>query len=102
MVTDHLAGNDPPNDAFSMELAGEIGAVLADSMSASGPEMDAMLHMLAHRVCAEARQLALPPEKMLIAIKRLFERLPSTSVHAEQRRLVFEKFISVCIDDYFK
>jgi len=38
---------------------------------------------------------------MLIAIKHLFERLPPTAMHIEQRRLVFERFISSCIDDYF-
>ena len=102
MVTTHPAGDGPQNGAFSAELASDIAGVFADTVSASGPALDAALHALAHRVCSEARQLALPPEKMLIAIKHLFERLPQTAVHIEQRRLVFERFISSCIDDYFK
>ena len=102
MVTNNPAGNSPPRSAFSGELASDLAAAFADSLSASGAGPDAALHALAHRVCAEAQQLSLPPEKMLIAIKHLFERLPPTAVHIEQRRLVFERFISSCIDDYFK
>ena len=102
MVTNEPAGNGPPHGAFSDELASDIAAALADPMSASGPALDAALHSLAHRVCVEARQLALSPEKMLIAIKHLFERLPPPSLHIEQRRLMFERFISSCIDDYFR
>ncbi len=102
MVTHNPAGNGPSHAAFSAELASDIAAALGDSLSESGPGLDAALHALAHRVCSEAKQLALPPEKMLIAIKHLFERLPPTAVYAEQRRLVFERFISTCIDDYFK
>ena len=102
MVNNNPAGDGPHHGTFSAELARDIAAVIASPLSASGGEQDAALRALAHRVCAEARQLALPPEKMLIAIKQLFERLPSTAVHADQRRLVFERFISRCIDDYFK
>ena len=102
MVTTHPAGDGPQNGAFSAELGRDIAAAFADPLSASGPTLDATLHALAHRVCAEARQLVLPPEKMLIAIKHLVERLPPNAVHIEQRRLLFERFISSCIDDYFK
>ena len=102
MVTNNPAGNAPSYAAFSAELASDIAVALANSLSESGAGLDAALHVLAHRVCAEARQLALPPEKMLIAIKHLFERLPPTAVYDEQRRHVFERFISACIDDYFK
>ena len=37
---------------------------------------------------------------MRMAIKHRFERL-LPPVPVEQRRLVFERFISSCIDDYF-
>ena len=102
MVTNHPPDNSPSYGAFSAELLSDIAAALADSLSAPGTVEDAALRALAHRVCMEARHLALPPEKMLIAIKHLFERLPLTPVYSEQRRQVFERFISTCIDDYFK
>ena len=102
MVNNNPAGNGPHHGAFSAELADDIAAALARSLSASGGTQDAALDALAHRVCAEAKVLAFPPEKMLIAIKHLFEQLPPTAVHAEQRHLVFARFISSCIDDYFK
>ena len=102
MVTNQPSGHEPFHGAFSAELTHDIAAALTDSLSGSSPMHDATLHVLAHRVCAEARELALPPEKMLIAIKQLFERLPAPSVRLEERRMVFERFISCCIDDYFK
>ena len=101
MVTNHPAGNGPYHSAFSAELTSDIAAALGDSLSAGGPLQDATLRALAHRVCAEARELALPPEKMLIAVKQLVERLPPQTIHVDQRRIVFERFISSCIDDFF-
>lgn len=102
MVTNHLSGNSQPHGELSAELLSDIAVAFAHSMSANGAAQDAALRALAHRVCDEARHLALPPEKMLIAIKHLFERLPPTSAHSEQQRRVFDRFISSCIDDYFK
>lgn len=102
MVTNQPSGHGPYHGAFSAELTRDIAAALTDSLSARGPMHDATLHALAHRVCAEARELTLPPEKMLIAIKQLFEQLPAASVRLDERRMVFERFISSCIDDYFK
>ncbi|CAN5904193.1 hypothetical protein BH11GEM1_BH11GEM1_29170 [soil metagenome] len=102
MGTNHPSGNSQPNGAFSAELLSDIAVALADCLSASGAVQDAALRPLAHRVCIEARHLALPPEKMLIAVKHLFERLPPTPAPFEHRRQVFERFISTCIDDYFK
>ncbi len=102
MVTNQPSGHDPHHGAFSAELTRDIAAALMDSLSATGAMHDATLHVLAHRVCAEARALTLPPEKMLIAIKQLFEQLPAPSLRLDERRKVFERFISSCIDDYFR
>lgn len=103
MVTNQPVGEGPSHGVFSVGLASDISEVLGHSLLVSGPGQHAVLHALAHRVCAEARELALPPEKMLIAIKHLFERMPQApGAHSEQRRLMFERFISNCIDDYFK
>ena len=102
MVNNNPAGNGPHHGAFSAELADDIAAALAGSLSASGGTQDAALDALAHRVCAEAKVLAFPPEKMLIAIKHLFERISLPELpHSDRRRQTFEKFISGCIESYF-
>jgi len=104
----YMADNKPPDDGlphsgFSPELTHDIGVALGDSMRSSEPSVaNAKLQALTNRVCAEAKALGLPPEKMLIEIKRLFERIPLSSVpHTERRQRTFERFISGCIESYF-
>ncbi|MEO8620163.1 MAG: hypothetical protein ABI625_03785 [bacterium] len=102
-----MADNKPPDDGlphsgFSPELTRDIGLALSDYLRSSEPAANAELQTLTNRVCAEAKALGLPPEKMLIEIKRLFERLPSHDVpHTERRQKTFERFITGCIESYF-
>ena len=75
---------------------------LNDYLMSYGVEAEAKLRMLTNRVCAEAHALSFPPEKMLIAIKQLFERAPlSDVIHRDSRRRAFERFVSGCIKTYF-
>lgn len=87
---------------FSPGLTRDIDAALRAYLLAYHPESDAILRSLTNRVCAEAKVLGLPSEKMLIAIKRLFDDLSLPDApHSERRQQVFEKFISGCIESYF-
>ena len=101
MVTHDRSGPDP--DGFSPQLTGDVAQALNVFLLSNGPEADAQLRDLTNRVCAEAHELGLPPEKMLIAIKQLFERAPLPDfAHSESRRYAFERFISGCIKAYFE
>jgi len=100
MVTHDPSGCGP--DGFSPELAHEVATALNDYLQSYGADADVKLRALTNRVCAEAHALAFPPEKMLIAIKQLFERAPlSDVIHTDSRRRAFERFVSGCIKTYF-
>ena len=84
--------------SFSPELTRDVASALRAYLLSFGAEGDAELQQLTKRVCKEAHALGLPPEKMLIAIKRLFEQAPFPDLRRSERRLrAFEKFISGCI-----
>lgn len=100
MVTHDPSGGVP--DGFSPELTRDVASALNEYLLSHEPEADEQLRDLTNRVCSEAHELGLPPEKMLIAIKHLFERAPLPDViHSDSRRLAFERFISGCIKAYF-
>jgi hypothetical protein len=101
MVTNGRSGSSP--EGFSPQLTRDVAQALNEYLLSNGPEADARLRDLTNRVCAEAHELGLPPEKMLIAIKQLFERAPLPDiVHLDSRRFAFERFISGCIKAYFE
>jgi hypothetical protein len=100
MVTHDPSGRGP--DGFSPELAHEVTTALNDYLLASGIDAEIRLRALTNRVCAEAHALGLPPERMLVAIKQLFERAPlSDVINTDSRRRAFERFVSSCIKTYF-
>ena len=102
MVTHEPVGDGVHRSRFSPELHRDISEALAHRLTSRDADADAALHALTNRVCAEARVLGLPPEKMLIEIKHLFQQHPiSEQPPAEQRRQLFERFISGCIKSYF-
>ncbi|MEP6991294.1 MAG: hypothetical protein ABJA80_10225 [bacterium] len=89
---------------FSPGLASDIGAALGNYLASPGPDAraEAALRSVTNRVCTEAKGLGLPPEKMLIAIKQLFDHTPlPDTVQPDRRRKAFERFITGCIDSYF-
>lgn len=102
MVTHEPAGDGAQHFGFSPELQRDIAQALGHRLLSRDAEADATLRELTNRVCAEARLLGLPPEKMLIEVKHLFQQHPiSEQPQSEQRRQLFERFISGCIKSYF-
>ena len=102
MVMHEPTDDGPSSSVFSQKLTRDMARALSDYLLTNEPEADAALRALTARVCAEAKLLGLPPEKMLIAIKHLFERLSLPELaHSERRRQTFEHFISGCIESYF-
>jgi len=100
MVSHDRTGSGP--DGFSPQLTRDVAQALNEYLLSGDREADAPLRDLANRVCAEAHALGLPPEKMLIAIKKLFERVPLDVSHSDNVRFAYERFISWCIRAYFE
>jgi hypothetical protein len=87
---------------FSAELRSEVSAAIEDYRQHRGPESEARLRAVTERVCAEAHALDLPPEKMLIAIKKFYAILPYSNTTGDwERREAFDRFVSGCIEAYF-
>ena len=102
MVMHEPTEEHPRPSPFSLELTRDIAGALSDYLLTDGSGADATLRALTNRVCAEAKVLGLPPEKMLIAIKQLFERISLHDLpHSDRRRQAFQTFVSGCIESYF-
>ena len=99
MVSHDRTGSGP--DGFSPQLTCDVAQALNEYLLSKGPAADAQQRDIAIRVCAEAHALGLPPEKMLIAIKQLFERAMADVTNSDSRRHAYERFISACIRAYF-
>ncbi len=102
MVMQEPTKDDPHLSPFSVELTRDVAGALSDYLLPGRSGAGSPLRALTNRVCAEAKVLGLPPEKMLIAIKQLFERISLRDLpHSDRRRQAFETFVSGCIESYF-
>jgi hypothetical protein len=87
---------------FSAELTREVGKALGALLASPGEETRERLRLATQRVCREAHQLALAPEQMVIALKRLFERVPlAGAIDPDRRRAAYEQFVAGCIAAYY-
>jgi hypothetical protein len=88
---------------FSAELTREVGKALGALLASPGDQSQERLRLATQRVCTEAHQLSLPPEQMVIALKRLFERVPiAGAIDPERRRAAYEQFVAGCISAYYE
>jgi hypothetical protein len=97
--------HDPADEGlggFSADLTREVGKALGALLSSPGDETQERLRVATQRVCTEAHQMSLPPEQMVIALKRLFERVPlAGAFDPERRRAAYEQFVAGCIAAYY-
>jgi hypothetical protein len=95
------SGPMPPNE-LAQETVDAVRRALeryAREPAEAGPSLRAALHELAH----EARLAAVPPEHLLIVLKRTWHDLPNVanaSDQAEQTRNL-QTVVTMCIKAYF-
>jgi hypothetical protein len=88
---------------FSADLTREVGRALSALLASGDESTQERLRLATKRVCTEAHQMALPPERMVAALKRLFERVPlAGAIDPDRRRAAYEQFISGCIAAYYE
>jgi hypothetical protein len=91
----------PPNE-LAQESVDAMRVALeryARQPAESSPEVRAALHELAR----EARLLGIPPEQLLVLLKRVWQALPevmNADDHVEQTR-VLQAVVTMCIREYF-
>jgi len=60
------------------------------------------LRLAIERLCSEAHAAQLGPERMLLAVKAAWARVPRIEhVDAERARIAFERLVGYCIDVYY-
>jgi hypothetical protein len=102
MMMQHSTGPMSPN-ALAQEAVDSVRVALERYVetlpSEPAPELRTALHALAQ----DARAKAVPPEHLLVALKHIWQSLPSVErVHdyGEQRR-VLQRVVTICIKEYF-
>jgi hypothetical protein len=102
MMMQHDIGPMPPN-ALAQETVDAVRRALQryarTPASEPAPELRTALHALAR----EARLKEVPPEQLLVALKRVWQALPEVE-HArdntEQTRIL-QGVVTICIKEYF-
>lgn|SRR5437763_13209653 len=60
------------------------------------------LRLAIERLCSEAHAEKLGPERMLVAVKAAWARVPTIEhADAERARIAFERLVGYCIDVYY-
>jgi hypothetical protein len=83
---------------FSAELTREVGKALGALLASPGEQTQERLRLATQRVCTEAHQMSLPPEQMVIALKRLFERRSDVTRSGDFRPAPSEREVAPALD----
>jgi hypothetical protein len=98
---EHNLGPMPPN-----ELAQETVAAVANALEHYARQRAESPHELRdalHELAREARLRRIPPEQLLVVLKRIWRSLPdaaNTADEMEQRRNL-QRAVTMCINEYF-
>jgi hypothetical protein len=98
---EHDSGPMPHNE-LAQEAVDALRCALeeyARHPAESAPELRAALHELAR----EARLLAMPPEELLLLLKRTWRELPDVMNAPDQtsQTRVLQNVVTMCIKEYF-
>ena len=92
----------PPRGRLSPETLQQIELALA-GFARDGTDEHTMGEAL-DRMAREARQLAIPPEEVLVELKQIWTTLPmagSRAASVEQSRLL-QRVVTMCIKSYYR
>ena len=92
----------PPRGRLSAETLQQIERALA-GFARDGADERTMGEAL-ERMALEARELAIPPEEVLVELKQMWNAMPMASSRAasvEQSRLL-QRVVTMCIKSYYR
>lgn len=90
----------PDEFELSPQSRNEVALAIGAYASSRAIDGEARMRLAVARVSAEARQTGVSPERMVTAIKHLFERAPRISGDVQKRVEAFDKFVSLCLLAY--
>ncbi len=93
-------GSQEAEFELSPPTRNEIALAIAAYFSQRSTDGDGHLRHAAVRVAAEANQLGISADQMLLAAKRLFDRAPRNSGDVHKRVEAFNKFARWCVEFY--
>ena len=102
MMMQHDTGPMSPN-ALAQEAVDSVRVALERYVETLATEPAPELRTALHTLAQDARAKAVPPEHLLIALKRIWQSLPSVEKahdYGEQTR-VLQRVVTICIKEYF-
>ena len=92
---------DNPMPEFSPQLRVDVERAIAAYLDLGPGEAEAHMRTTGEHVCAEAKAVHLPVEKMIVAMHRILDQVPRTSGDVLRRQAAYETLITACIKSYF-
>jgi hypothetical protein len=87
---------------FSDEAIEQLNRALQFYVSSWDEVRHATLRLSLERLCSEAHAAQLGPERMLVAVKAAWGRVPGIErVDIERARVAFERVVGYCIEAYY-
>ena len=92
---------DNPMPDFSPQLRDDVERAIEAYLSQGPGAAGAQMRETGEHVCAEAKAIDLPAEKMIVLMHRILEQVPRTSGDVLRRQAAYETLITACIKSYF-
>ena len=102
MMMEHDTGPMPPNE-LAQETVDAVRRALESYLRRPSEEPAPEVRVALHKLAREARQKAVPPEQLLLILKRTWQSLPDVENARDQREQtrVLQRVVSMCIKEYF-
>jgi hypothetical protein len=102
-MTHHGTGPMHQPNEIAQETVDAVRRALQRDVSASQSEPAPELRTALHNLACEARQKAISPERVLIALKSIWRTLPDVE-HArdyDEETRILQRVVAICIKEYF-
>jgi hypothetical protein len=102
MMMQHDTGPMSPN-ALAQEAVDSVRSALERHFETIAAEPAPELRTALHGLAQDARAKAVPPEHLLVALKGIWQSLPSVEKardYTEQTRIL-QRVVTICIKEYF-
>jgi hypothetical protein len=91
-----------PARVFSAAAETQLRDALTDYVATWNDEPHTMLRAALERLCTEAHDRSLGPERMLVTVKAAWGAVPeSHTLDHDRKQVVFDRLLGHCLDAYY-